>query len=40
MDDMSSRQLTEQVLMLRQCKDKREKLNQFVELLKQQKIAA
>lgn len=40
MDDMSSRQLTEQVLMLRQCKDKREKLNQFVELLKQQKMAA
>ena len=40
MDDLEASQLTEQVLMLRQCKEKREKLNQFVDLLKQQNLAA
>ena len=39
-DMLTQKQLMEQLTMLRQCKQREEKLNQFIEILQQQKIAA
>lgn len=39
-DALTSKQLTEQLTMLRQCKEKKEKLKQFLDVLQQLKLAA